>query len=181
QYLKNIISVRDVLVWGRGNEQVNRYKTAMEAHGFHIETTRDTSEILRTCNLIVTTTPALKPLLQARDLQPGTHITAVGSDTPQKQELDEAILAQADAVVVDSIAQCLERGETRHAIKAGQIHKNTLIELGNVIQGKTKARTADSQITVADLTGVAVNRYDKNKSSWSHDCIAACVMSDSTP
>jgi len=62
-----------------------------------------------------------KPLLHGRNLQPGTHITAVGSDTPLKQELDAAILGRADVIVVDSISQCLERGETHQAIKANHL------------------------------------------------------------
>ena len=149
-------SARDVLVWGRGEEQVQQYKTDMESHGFRVETTLDSAEILKTCNLVVTTTPATQPLLHARDLQPGTHITAVGSDTAAKQELEAAILSRADLVVVDSVPQCLERGETYQAMKANQITSDKLIELGNVISCKASGRTSDSQITIADLTGVAV-------------------------
>jgi len=155
-YLRQIISARDVLVWGRGDEQLRHYQNDMEKQGFHVETTLDSAEILKTCNLVVTTTPATEPLLHARDLQPGTHITAVGSDTPLKQELDAAILKRADLVVVDSISQCLERGETHQAIKAKQITPEKLIELGDIIAKKASGRTADTQITVADLTGVAV-------------------------
>jgi len=156
EHLKQVNSTRDVLVWGRGEEQLRQYKTDMGKHGFLVETTLDSAEILKTCNLVVTTTPATKPLLHVRDLQPGTHITAVGSDTPLKQELDAAILGHADLAIVDSISQCLERGETYQAIKAKQITSEKLIELGNVISGKASGRTSDTQITIADLTGVAV-------------------------
>jgi ornithine cyclodeaminase len=121
-----------------------------------VETTQDASTILRTCNLVVTATPSTVPLLHAYDLRPGTHITAVGSDTPQKQELEAAILARAEVVVADSIAQCLERGEIHQALKAGLIHEDELVELGDVIAGKAAGRTSEEQITVADLTGVAV-------------------------
>ncbi|MCH8873831.1 hypothetical protein IH824_13855 [candidate division KSB1 bacterium] len=104
----------------------------------------------------MTTTPATEPLLLARDLQTGIHITAVGSDTPLKQELDAAILGHADLVVVDSISQCLERGETYQAIKAKQITSEKLVELGHIILEKAPSRTSDTKITIADLTGVAV-------------------------
>jgi len=57
---------------------------------------------------------------------------------------------------LDRISQCLERGETYQAIKAKQITSEKLIELGNVISGKTSGRTSDTQITIADLMGVAV-------------------------
>ena len=95
-------------------------------------------------------------MLNADDLRDGTHITAVGSDTPHKQELDAGILALADVVVADSISQCLERGEIHQALKAGTIDQMDLVELGSVISGEAKGRTDDSEITVADLTGVAV-------------------------
>jgi ornithine cyclodeaminase len=128
----------------------------MEAHDFIIETTLNTADILKTCNLIVTTTPATSPLLNVGDLQTGTHITAIGSDTPHKQELDSAILNRADVVIADSISQCLVRGEIHKAVQSGQIRRDDVVELGNIISGKTSGRTSDNQITVTDLTGVAV-------------------------
>jgi ornithine cyclodeaminase len=156
QYLSRVISCKQVLVWGRGESQLEQYRKDMEPHGFTIETTVNTADIMKTCNLIVTTTPSTTPLLQATDLQAGTHITAVGSDTPKKQELDSVILKKADCVVADSISQCLVRGEIYQALQAGHITQDSLIELGNVIAGKAPGRTSEHQITVADLTGVAV-------------------------
>jgi len=156
QYLKKVVDCSDVLVWGRGKEKLSKYKTDMKQHGFDIETTTDISGILKNCNLIVAATPAHEPLLRATDLQSGVHITAMGSDTPEKQELESGILEQADLVVTDSIEQCMERGEIYKAIKTGSITKEKVVELGNNIAGKAEGRTSDDQITVADLTGVAV-------------------------
>jgi ornithine cyclodeaminase len=156
QYLASVTDCRQALIWGRGEPQLSKYQLDMEDAGFQIETTQDTSDILRTCNLVVTTTPATEPLLSADDLQAGTHITAVGSDTPQKQELDGDILARADIVVADSISQCLVRGEIHRSIESGHISQDRLIELGDIISGNVLGRTNDEQITVADLTGVAV-------------------------
>lgn len=155
-YLKRVVACRDVLVWGRGKKQLAQYHTEMEKYDFQIEMTTDITNILHTCNLIVTTTPATSPLLHLSDLQSGVHITAVGSDAPDKQELEAAILGQADLVVADSISQCLVRGEIHQAIKTGYLTENKLIELGNIIKGKANRRTSDNQITIADLTGVAV-------------------------
>ena len=154
-YLKQVVECRDVLVWGRGDEPLTRYRKKMKEHGFTIETTRKTADILNTCNLVVTTTPSTSPLLNSTDTPPGIHITAVGADTPDKQELDATLLKRADIVVADSISQCLQRGEIYQAVKAGLPLKN-LTELGNVINGTSPGRTDDQQITVADLTGVAV-------------------------
>ena len=128
----------------------------MEKQDFEIKKTLNTMDILRTCNFIVTATPSTTPLLNASDLQPGTHITAVGSDTPDKQELDSAILSRADIVVADSISQCMVRGEIFKAIPSNQLSPDDPTDLGDIITGKKQGRTDDNQITVADLTGVAV-------------------------
>ena len=113
-------------------------------------------EISKSCNYIIMATPSQSPLINADDIMPGTHITAVGSDTPDKQELDSAILKKADIVVADSIEQCQTRGEIFHALKEGLIKIIQLSELGRILGGEQKGRSNDRQITVADLTGVAV-------------------------
>jgi ornithine cyclodeaminase len=57
---------------------------------------------------------------------------------------------------VDSIRQCSEYGEISHALKAGLIDKEQLVELGQVLASDAGARRDDQQITLVDLTGVAV-------------------------
>jgi ornithine cyclodeaminase len=147
---------RDVLVWGRGEQQLAAYGEEMTAVGFDVDVTLDADEILASCDLVVTTTPATAPILRAAALRAGTHITAVGSDTAAKQELEAAILARADVVVADSRAQCRERGEIHRALASGVLAEDRVIELGDVIAGRVAGRTEDDQVTVADLTGVAV-------------------------
>lgn len=155
-WLRGVVDCKDVLLWGRGDAQLDRCQSDMLDLGYSVFTTRDSSAILRECNLVVTTTPSTTPILKVEDLRPGTHITAVGSDTPQKQELDSGILAGADVVVADSIDQCLSRGEIHRALERSMIKVSDVVELGAVIAGTQAGRTSDDQITVADLTGVAV-------------------------
>lgn len=156
QLLKQITSCRDVIVFGRNQNHLISYQEAMQLEGFAVQMTQDAGEVAANCNLIVTTTPASSPILFANQIKKGTHITAVGADTPHKQELDENIFGLADLVVADSISQCVERGDIAHAIKNKIITKYKLVEFGNIISGNIKGRVDDAQITVADLTGVAV-------------------------
>jgi len=102
------------------------------------------------------TTFKYNSLINVGQIKRGTHITAMGSDTHLKQELDPKILQTADVVVADSIEQCLTRGEISKTLQAGLIDEEDLIELGDMIAGRQSGRTSDDQITVADLTGVAV-------------------------
>lgn len=156
QYLKNIVDCNKVMVWGRSLEASQRYKEDMAKHGYDVTVVEDTKEMMQQCQLIVTSTPAKTALLDIQDLQKGVHITAIGSDTPEKQEVDSKILEKADVIVADSIEQCQSRGEISQALQKGLIANSDLIELGNLIVGKAVGRTDDSQLTIADLTGVAV-------------------------
>lgn len=154
-YLKDITECHDIIVWGRDEKKAALYKQDMEKHGFTVRLATSTSDVMAKANLIVTTTTATKPLVKAADIRPGMHITAVGSDTIDKQEVESDVLASADIVVADSIEQCKERGEIFQALRAKKIEIGDVIELGNVIADNA-GRTGDEQITIADLTGVAV-------------------------
>jgi ornithine cyclodeaminase/alanine dehydrogenase-like protein (mu-crystallin family) len=156
EYLGAVTDCREVMVWGISDEELETYVSKLSPKGFNIKTTRQTSEIAASCNLIITATPSDKPLLKAEEITKGTHITAVGSDTEHKIELDPAILGIADVVVADSMDQSQLRGEIFQARKAGMIVDKDVVELGKVIDKKSPGRTHDEQITVADLTGVAV-------------------------
>jgi len=128
----------------------------MAALGFHVEVASDASELVAASQLVVTTTPAESPLIESTAVQPGTHVTAVGADSPSKQELEVAVLGMSDLVVADSLSQCRERGEISHALRAGVIEEGSVVELGALIAGQVLGRQNEQQITVADLTGVAV-------------------------
>jgi ornithine cyclodeaminase len=156
EQLRVVTACRNVIVWGRRQSELDSYRQFAEALGFTVETTLDAQQVALKANLIVSTTPSREALLRSEWIRPGTHITAVGADTSGKQELDPALVARADVIVVDSISQCSQYGEISHALKAGLIDPSQLLELGQVLAGDVIGRSNDEQITVVDLTGVAV-------------------------
>jgi ornithine cyclodeaminase len=156
EYLAPVIDCKEVMVWSPVQEELDVYKKDMEGLGYRVQTTSNTDDIAAHCNLIITATPSKTPLLSADKIRKGTHITAMGSDTPEKIELEPKILQEADIIVADSISQCLLRGEIHQALKAGVLEKERVVELGNVIVNPDLQRKFDEQTTVADLTGVAV-------------------------
>jgi len=155
QYLQKSNPCKTVWVWGRTASNVICFKETL-TDDFDIHIASSPSEVAKNCNLIVTTTPSELPLLEAADIRPGTHITAVGSDTSDKQELDSSILQKADLIIADSISQSKSRGEIYQAVSRGHISKDKIVELGAAIQDPDLQRTNDEQITIVDLTGVAV-------------------------
>lgn len=157
QYLAPVTNCREVLVWGRDRQHVADYQSAMAGQGFTVTPATSVSRLLEECNLIVTTTPSQTPVLECSDELPnGLHITAVGADSPYKRELGPGLFLRADLVVADSISQCLERGEIQHAVSEGILKQADIRDLGSVINGDRPGREADDQVTIADLTGVAV-------------------------
>ena len=155
-WLRRVRRFGEAIVWGIDEDELAAYRRDMERPGLKIRTTRRAEDVAAAANLIVTCTPSTRPLLRAEWIRPGTHITAVGSDTAEKQELDTAILTRADRVVVDSLSQSELRGEVFRAVSAGAIRRERLVELGRVIEEPELRRASDGEITVVDLTGVAV-------------------------
>jgi len=154
--LQPITACRKVALWGRTPDHVAAFKNKATSLGFEITEAASIEDLCKQSNLIVTTTPSPTPLIQAGWVQPGTHLTAVGADTAEKQELDSALLGKASFVVVDSLSQSRTRGEVYQAVKANQLSHDSVIELGNAIEAATKEERNNNDITIADLTGVAV-------------------------
>ena len=156
EYLKQVTKCRTVMVWGRNQEKIEQYQLDMEEIGFKVALGESPRQVAQKSNLIITTTASSEPLLFSDDILSGTHITAMGSDTPTKRELGPGLLKSADLVIADRIAQCQERGEIAHALVEGDISNDRIVELGNILSESKPGRTTPEQITVADLTGVAV-------------------------
>jgi ornithine cyclodeaminase len=144
------------VVWGRRVEAAERLAREIAAEGSPVAVVDSLRELCARCNLIVTTTPSSEPLLQVDWVRPGTHITAVGADAPGKQEIDPRLVAKAAVRVVDSIEQCAHHGEAGHALRAGLVSRDQLLELGRLLVEPELGRSGVEQITIADLTGVAV-------------------------
>lgn len=162
ELLKDVVDCRSCLIWGRDAQKVQKMiedlksSKTIQDWGLELSAASNIDELVSGCNLIVTTTSARKALIRTDRVIRGTHITAMGSDDHGKQELEATLLGKADLVVADSVAQCVDHGECFHAVKGGIIREDSIRELGNVIKNPKLGRINDDQITVADLTGVAI-------------------------
>jgi len=139
-----VLDLKEIWIWGRTPERVEQCRQDLSAWKVHVA--ESPAEVTRHCCLIVTVTASRTPLLKAADIQPGTHVSAVGSDSAGKQELDPEILRGAELVLVDSLAQCAKLGELQHA------PETSAVEIGAFCQSPRSV----SGITVADFTGLGV-------------------------
>ena len=153
-HVSQLMKIEKVRVWGR--DPAKAYQLREDLPDLDVNIEEDIVKLIKESGLIITTTSSKEPLIQSDWVKPGTHITAVGSDTPEKCELDPDILYMADLVVADSLEQNLIRGEIHQAVKRSLISSESIVELGEIFAGLNPGRTNDDSITVADLTGVAV-------------------------
>ena len=153
-HVSQLMKIEKVRVWGR--DPAKAYQLREDLPDLDVNIEEDIEKLIKESGLIITTTSSKEPLIQSDWVKPGTHITAVGSDTPEKCELDPDILYMADLVVADSLEQNLIRGEIHQAVKRSIINSESIVELGEIFAGLNPGRTNDDSITVADLTGVAV-------------------------
>ena len=153
--LREVRAFSRILAWSPNRAHLDAYCAEMRRDGFDARRAATPHEVCTAADVVITATPSRQPLLDADWLRPGQHVTAVGSDSPGKQELDAACLGRADLLVVDRLTQCAAFGELRHALDAGVIRADRVhAELGEIVAGRKAGRTRDDQITIADLTGV---------------------------
>jgi ornithine cyclodeaminase len=146
-----------VIVYARRPEAAEAYAAEMGARlGIDIVVAPKLRDAVATSDLIVTATPSRAPLIDADWLRPGVHITAMGSDFPDKQELAVDVLVRADLVVADHPPQAASQGEAHHAIVQDRLTLEEVIPLAAIAAGQARGRESDDQITVADLTGLGI-------------------------
>jgi ornithine cyclodeaminase len=156
--LQLVRNFNKVLIYARSVERAKNYASEMANElGVEVEIAESAEFAVRNSDIMITTTPAKEPIIKAEWLHPGLHITAMGSDAENKQELDPEILAKADLLVCDTKAQCARLGELHHALAKGVLtEESTIIEIGELTSLKVAGRKSDEQITVCDLTGTGV-------------------------
>ena len=158
QALTLVRPIREARIWARDGAKAE--KTAADLTrllGISVVATTDPQLAMDGADIIVTTTPSQTPFLKAEWLQPGQHVTAMGSDAEHKNEIEPAAIMRADLYVADRLSQTRRLGELHHAIQAGLVLPNVdFPELGQIVAGLKPGRTDAGQITIADLTGTGI-------------------------
>jgi ornithine cyclodeaminase len=114
-------------------------------------------DAVRGSDVVITITPSDTPVFSGDWVAPGTHITAAGSNSLLRREIDEATVRKADRVVVDSRPSAMkEAGDLLPSLEKGRLHVGMLAELGEVIAGTRPGRTSDEQITLFESQGMAI-------------------------
>ena len=157
-----------------------RFATDMSASlGITVRTCASLPAATLESDIVAMCTSSRRPLLRPDDVHPGTFVAAVGADSEDKQELDARLLApEVAAVVVDDLQQCLAIGELHHAVNAGVLEATQVRgDLASVVAGRVRGRVDDTEITVFDSTGTALE--DVAAASLVYERVAAAGLAGS--
>ncbi|MBX5039353.1 ectoine utilization protein EutC [Rhizobium lentis] len=150
--------ISEARIWARDAAKARKAAAELSGKlGFPVIAMSAPREAMSGSDIVVTTTPAETPILEAGWLEPGQHLTAMGSDAEHKNEIDPAAIAHASLYVADSLKQTRRLGELHHAIDAGLVSADAdFAELGRIVARQIPGRTSNDQITIADLTGTGI-------------------------
>jgi ornithine cyclodeaminase/alanine dehydrogenase-like protein (mu-crystallin family) len=158
--LEAINSVRlleSAYVYGRDPQRRNKFCDEMsERLGISVYPMESAAAAVGSADVISTATTSAHPVLHGEALPPGVHINAIGANHAHKRELDDAAIAKANLIFVDSLAQSRqEAGDLiipfeREPQKWQQVH-----ELAELVAGKVPGRSSDSQTTLFKSNGIA--------------------------
>lgn len=159
---------RRVQLW-----DIDRTRTESVAERIGAEVAPGRDEALA-ADLLVTVTPGRNILLEEGSLRPGQHASLMGADGPGKAEIAVEELARVRVfcddweqgvtngtpgrgrIYADDWEQASHNGDLMHAVKAGVLGRDDVVQLGDVLAGTAQSRESDRDITIFDSTGLAI-------------------------
>jgi alanine dehydrogenase len=154
--IANVFDLGEVKVYSAHRSRAEQFRQEMGRKAGCSITVCSSIEDVCDCDILVTVTPVREPIVKREWIKPGTHINAIGADAAGKEELEASILVQS-RVVVDDMAQASHSGEVNVPLSSGVITADDICcEIGEVIAGLKAGRSDDSDITVFDSTGLAI-------------------------
>jgi len=155
--IDGLLAVRrpaSLVVAGRRDLAVQELVTwVRQEHDVDVRGTTDIRTAVRDAPLVVTVTGARSPILQPGWLSPGSHVTAVGSDSPGKRELHPDLLRRADLFAADDLTQSKTVGELQD-IDVDRMRRPATTIGALLIEGGGRVSAED--LTIADLTGLGL-------------------------
>ncbi len=150
--------IKQAVIWARDPVKAESAARDLAGRlGIGVNAAADVATAVTQADIIVTTTPSAVPLVMADWLRPGQHLTAMGSDQSQKNELQASCLGRADLYVPDCRSQTETLGELHHALIRGVVDKDAVFpELGDIVAGHAQGRPSAEAITICDLTGTGL-------------------------
>jgi ornithine cyclodeaminase len=148
--LRQVREIEQVSIVNRHLDKATEFAEELNEKGLKA-TVSNAQQALKGAQLVTTVTASREALFDASWVNPGTHISAMGSDAPGKQEIPSDLFSHAQ-LYCDNKSQSVCIGEFQYATDAQQA---TISELGSIISRDTNTFGAE-QITVFDSSGIGL-------------------------
>ncbi len=156
--VSQVRKLSEVRAFSRTEETRLRFCREMSAKlGIAVEPAESAEAAARFGDIVITATNATQPLVRGEWLRPGTHVNAIGANMANRREVDDATLARAAVIAVDSLAQArIEAGDLIHGLAATPHGWESVVELCGIVAGAQPGRTSNDDITVFKSSGIAL-------------------------
>lgn len=154
--------VTRVRVWSPTRSNLERAATDMRAtlgteDGTDVQAMTDAEQAVRGAEVVVLVTSATEPVVNDRWIAEGAHVISVGACRPDQREMDPALVARSRLFVDSREGALSESGDVVLGIRDGRFDQSHIAgELGDVVLGRVKGRTATDQVTIFKSLGMAV-------------------------
>jgi len=152
--------IETAFIFARNTENAQAFADGMKGQGLitqDIRVAQSPREAIEHADIICTATTSPTPVFDDKDVKPGAHISAVGSYTPQMQEVPAETLQRAKIFVDSRSASLEEAGDLIQPIRAGLFDESHICgELGEVVLGRQPGRESTEEITYFKSVGIAV-------------------------
>ena len=149
-------TLSDVAIWDIDAAAAQRCATLLTESGMPAHVVRDLESAVRSADIVSCATLAIKPLIQAQWLQPGSHLDLIGSFTPAMTEAVPACFANA-GVWVDTDEATAKSGDLLNAFASGALLATAIVgDLTALCRGDCVGRTSAGQRTVFKAVGTAL-------------------------
>jgi len=159
--LEALTLVRDIdsaRIWARDFTKAEARAAELSSRlGIEVVACPDVATTTANADIIVTTTPSTEPILMREHVMAGQHVTAMGSDSEHKNEIDPGIIAEVTQYFCDRLSQVRVLGELHHVIERQLVTPAAEFpELGQVISHQKPGRQNSDDTTLCDLTGTGI-------------------------
>jgi len=147
-----------VKAFGRDENRLKNFCNEMSAQlQLLVEPAGTAEESVRFGEIVITATAAHQPVVRGEWLRPGAHLNAIGANMANRRELDDAALARATLVAVDSLEQSRkESGDLILGLANLGRGWEGVVELHSIVSGKQPGRSSADQITLFKSHGIAL-------------------------
>ena len=152
-------------------EKFKRYIEEIKNWDYNTIITNSANECIESADIVTTVTTSPKPVFDGKYLGDGIHLNAVGSFTPNMQEIDTDTVMKAQKIVTDIQKETWAvAGDLLVPLKERKITQEKLYaELGDIVAGKIPGRESEKEVTIYESVGfaaldiaVAITAYRKS-------------------